>query len=62
MGDNSPRVELQWDKVVEIKHLKLFFDADFDNSLESILMTHPKAITNFMVQGYSIFDGVQHII
>ena len=55
--DANPKIQLEWDERVDIKRLKLFFDADYDNSLESILMGHPEEITKFMVQAYKIYDG-----
>ena len=62
LNDERPELNLTWDRRQLIKQIKLFFDADFDNSLESILMGHPESITNFVVQDYQIFDGNNQLI
>ncbi len=62
LDDTSPQLTLTWEKPKSIKQIKLFFDADFDNALESILMTHPESVTNFVVRDYEIFDDRDQLI
>ncbi|MEX0312658.1 MAG: FAD-dependent oxidoreductase [Allomuricauda sp.] len=62
IGDNHPKLTVKWDKKVEIQKLKLFFDADYDNSLESILMTHPKETIDFITKDYRVFDDTGVLI
>ena len=39
IDDEQPQLICSWDEPKKIKRMKLVFDADFDNALESILMT-----------------------
>ncbi|MGX1929332.1 FAD-dependent oxidoreductase [Flagellimonas sp. 2504JD4-2] len=56
MDDNHSKLVLNWDKKIKVQLLKLFFDSDYDNALESILMTHPKETIDFIVKDYRVFD------
>ena len=62
LNDDGSKLTLKWNTKQDIKKIKLFFDADFDNSLESILMSHPQSITNFVVNDYKIFDDGNKLI
>ena len=62
IDDLEPVLNFEWDVPQKIKRIKLYFDADYDNSLESILMGHPKPITDFMVESYKIFDHKGNVI
>ena len=62
LDDTIPELTLTWEKTKSIRQIKLFFDADFDNALESILMTHPESVTNFVVRDYEVFDDQDQLI
>ncbi|UII75352.1 FAD-dependent oxidoreductase [Flagellimonas sp. HMM57] len=62
IDDKNPKLSLQWDKKQTIGRIKLFFDSDYDNALESILMTHPKSVTTFMQSDYEIHDAEGNVI
>ncbi|MEC3908263.1 FAD-dependent oxidoreductase [Tamlana sp. 2201CG12-4] len=60
--DKQPKVMCRWEAPKKIKTLRLSFDADFDNALESVLMQHPNAVTPFVVNHYEVFDGDNNAI
>ena len=55
-SDKSPNLRLSWPSVVKISVLQLFFDCDFDNSLPSVLVTHPYPELPSIIKTYRIFD------
>lgn len=62
IDDNNPILVTKWNEKVKIRRLKLFFDADYDNPLESTLMTHPKDVIEPVVRDYEIFDNSGNLI
>ena len=62
LNDDESKLTLKWNTKQDVKKIKLFFDADFDNALESTLMSHPQSITNFVVNDYKIFDDGNKLI
>ena len=62
LNDDESKLTLKWNTQQDVKKIKLFFDADFDNALESTLMSHPQSITNFVVNDYKIFDDGNKLI
>lgn len=60
--DDNPSLKITWDKPQQISKLKLFFDADFDNALETTLLGHPEAVTPLVVSDYSIYDAADNLI
>ena len=56
LDDELPTLKVEWGEKKKISRLKLFFDADFDNSMESILMGHPESEIPFVVGDYQIYD------
>ena len=62
LNDDESKLTLKWNTKQDVKKIKLFFDADFDNALESTLMSHPQSITNFVVNDYKIFDDSNKLI
>lgn len=61
-NDPSPRLMLTWNEPQEIRHIDLFFDADYDHPMESVLMLHPEAVMPFCVRHYRIKDAAGNII
>ncbi len=62
LDDEQPKVTCNWKVPQQIKEITLAFDPDFDNSLESILMTHPDSIIAMVVNNYKIFDDKNNLI
>lgn len=52
--DENAVITLRWDKEVEVKTIRLFFDCDYDHALESSLMEHPESEIPFIVSSYTI--------
>jgi hypothetical protein len=58
VADTRPQVHLKWEYEVSIDQIKLFWDTDYDNSLESVLMQHPEPVGPFCIPSFSIYaDG-----
>ncbi|MCK0158296.1 FAD-dependent oxidoreductase [Cellulophaga sp. F20128] len=62
IDDKNPQINCSWSKPQKIKSIKLIFDTDFDNALESILMTHSQSIVDMVVNNYKIFDEKNNLI
>lgn len=62
LEDEQPQVTCRWESSQEIKEIKLVFDSDSDNALESVLMTHKKSVIDFVVNNYKIFDDKNNLI
>lgn len=56
LSDESPVLTLSWPEKQTIKRIKLFFDTDYDHSMESVLMGHPERVIPYCVREYSIKD------
>ncbi len=54
--DEKPVISFTWDKPQTIKSIDLFFDADYDHPMESVLMTHPETVMPFCVRNYKLID------
>lgn len=54
--DKQPKLRLTWSKAVQINVLQLFFDCDFDNSLPSVMVTHPYPELPAIIKTYRVFD------
>jgi hypothetical protein len=56
--DANPTVRIEWGNKQVINEIKLFFDNDYDNALESVLMQHPEDVAPFCVPAFRIYaDG-----
>lgn len=62
LDDAEPTIEIKWAKKQKIKEIKLFFDTDYDHTLESVLRGHPEDVIPFCVQNYSIYDQDNNLI
>ncbi|MBC7743980.1 MAG: FAD-dependent oxidoreductase [Flavobacterium sp.] len=54
INDDSPTLEMKWEKSVMINEIVLMFDTDHDHPLESSLYGHPEDVLPFCVRDYSI--------
>jgi len=52
--DADPAVTLTWPEKKRVSRVELAFDPDWDHPMETVLMTHPEAVTPFCVQEYVI--------
>ncbi len=62
MKDENPSISIKWPKQQTIKSIDLFFDADYDHPMESVLMGHPENVMPFVVRDYTIKDDVGNIL
>jgi hypothetical protein len=60
--DPNPTLTLSWDEQQQIKTIDLFFDADYDHPVESVLMAHPETVMPFCIRNYYIEDDSGNII
>ncbi len=62
LEDTSPKLTLKWESEKSIGRVRLFFDPDYDNALESILKVHHEPVTNFLVERYRVYDDRNNMI
>lgn len=60
--DEKPALSFTWDESQTIQTIDLFFDADYDHPMESVLMTHPETVMPFCVRNYKLKDENGNII
>ena len=56
-ADRGPSLTFAWDQPVQIGHVIVEFDPDWDHPMESVLMTHPEEVVPFMVKDFDLLDG-----
>lgn len=61
-SDPAPELRLNWPEEVSISKIDLFFDADYDHPMESVLMGHPEAVMPFCVRDYSLLDESGNVV
>ncbi len=61
-NDKTPQLELTWNEAKTIRVLDLFFDADYDHPMESVLMHHPEHVMPFCVRNYKITDAAGNVV
>lgn len=61
-SDKKPFLELSWKEEQSISKIVLGFDSDFDNPLESVLMTHPETVSPFCIGNYRILDEHNNLV
>ncbi|GAB3706426.1 hypothetical protein GCM10027592_39900 [Spirosoma flavus] len=60
--DTNPTLTLRWPETQRISRVELFFDADFDHPLETVIMLNPETVSPFCVQQYVICNDRQERI
>jgi hypothetical protein len=60
--DPHPQLTIDWTEAQSISRIDLFFDADYDHPMESVLMHHPETVMPFCVRNYRIKDGAGNLI
>ncbi len=53
-NDGKPELQLKWDDLIEIKHVIIEFDPDWDHPMETVLLTHPEEVVPFMVKDFDL--------
>lgn len=61
-SDAAPALSIEWKEPQSISHIDLFFDADYDHPMESVLMHHPETNMPFVVRNYRVKDGAGNTI
>jgi hypothetical protein len=56
LEDKVATVRYEWDQVVEIKEITLYFDTDFDHAMESVQWGHPEDVVPFCVRHFKILN------
>lgn len=54
--DPNPTLTLSWPSNQQISRIELFFDADFDHPLETVIMLNPETQSPFCVADYVLCD------
>lgn len=62
VDDARPRLTLKWAQPQAISKVLLFFDADYDHPMESVLMGHPERDMPFCVSDYRLLDGAGNVV
>ena len=62
LTEEQPSLKMRWNNDQTFHRLRLFFDCDFDNSLPSVLVTHPYSEIPYVVQEYRIYDGNENLV
>ncbi|GAA4458219.1 hypothetical protein GCM10023189_30090 [Nibrella saemangeumensis] len=62
LTDPNPTLTLRWPEKKRLSRVELFFDADYDHPLESVLMTHPETVVPFCVKEYILCNDRQERI
>lgn len=60
--DASPWVELSWDGQHRISGLRLFFDPDYDQALESVQMGHHSNVSAHTVRRFRVEDAEGNVL
>ena len=61
-NDQNPKLHINWDNPQAIKKISIFFDADFDHPMETVLMGHPESVMPFCIRNYQIKNDHGRVI
>jgi len=56
LDDPEPSLTLQWDEVQTISRVELWFDVDYDHSMESLQWSHPESVAPYVIESCTIHD------
>lgn len=51
-----PRLDIEWGSKQRLQQLDIFFDADYDHALESVLMRHADSVSPYCVKAFRVLD------
>ncbi len=57
LDDNTPSIEIKWDKVEKISKITFFLDSDYDHPMETIQWGHHDNKMPFCVDCIEVYDG-----
>lgn len=55
--DMEPELVMEWNEPKTMHELMLYFDTDYDHSMECVQMGHPENVIPFCVNRYKVIDG-----
>lgn len=61
-SDNHAQLKISWNETKIINKIELFFDADYDHPLESVLLLNPESKMVFCVDDISILNDQNDVI
>ncbi|WP_017446898.1 FAD-dependent oxidoreductase [Gayadomonas joobiniege] len=62
LADEAPSLSFVWKTAQTLKGVQLYFDADADHALETVLMEHPETKMPFTVTDYRILTGAGELL
>jgi FAD dependent oxidoreductase len=62
VNDLNPFVAVSWKEEVIINKIELFFDADYDHPLETVLLANPETTMVYCVKHFKILDDKNQVI
>lgn len=62
LNDTNPNITINWNESVSINKVELFFDADYDHPLETVLLHNPETTMAFCVDDVQIFNDKNEAI
>ncbi len=62
LEDGTPNINLEWEDKQSIREISLFFDTDYDNAMESVLMQHHDDVIPFVARDYEILNDKNEVI
>lgn len=60
--DKDATITISWEAPQTIKKMVLFFDADYDNPLESVLMLNPETKMAFCADEVKVYDSANNLV
>lgn len=54
--DTAPALTLEWNEAKAFSRVDVFFDADYDHQLETVLMGHPENVSPYCVKRWRLRD------
>ncbi len=61
-SDKDASLVLTWPESVEVRQVDLFFDADYDHPMESVLFGHPENVVPFTPKHFQLIDDEERVI
>jgi len=60
--DKNAWLKLSWKTPQKISSVQIYFDGDYDHSMETVLMGHPERVVVFAVKRYQLLDDTGKIL
>lgn len=62
LDEINPSIRINWDQKILINKIELFFDADYDHPLETVLLNNPETTMVFCVRNIKIYNDANELI